>query len=123
MENEARHTRTAALEALGAAPFPWVELKPGSRELPPTGTVGVLFNEENLGYGAGNNAGLRYLHMARATARAVRVRMTRRRRKAHLARLKVERADLFAELMAMAEGLELPGTVAADGRVAAREEP
>ena len=45
---------------------------------------------------------------ARETARAIRVRLTRARRKLSLARLKAERARLYDGLMALAEGLELP---------------
>lgn len=64
VENDAGRSRGAALSALAEAPFPWIELAAGSRDLAPSGTVGVLFNAENLGYGAGNNAGLRLLHGA-----------------------------------------------------------
>lgn len=66
---------------------------------------------------AGGAAALRYLRVARETARAVRVRLTRRLRAHAIERLLSERAALHDELIAMAEGLELPGEVLADGRV------
>lgn len=65
----------------------------------------------------GGMAGLRYLRVARETARAVRVRMLRRWRRREVERLRAEKARLFDAIMAMATGLELPGRVAADGRI------
>jgi 1-acyl-sn-glycerol-3-phosphate acyltransferase len=70
----------------------------------------------------GGLVALRYVRLVRETARAVRVRLTRRRRAATLERLRAERAELFEQVMAMAEGLDLPGRVADDGRVEARRE-
>ena len=68
----------------------------------------------------GGACALRYLHVAQETARAVRVRLTRRRRRAAVARLKVERAELYGAVMALAEGLELPGEVGSDGTIRAQ---
>lgn len=67
----------------------------------------------------GGAAALRYLHVAQETARALRVRLTRRRRRAAIARLKIERAALFDATMKLAEGLDLPGEVAEDGTIRA----
>ena len=64
VENDAARSRKAALVALASAPFPWIELDAAGTRLPEAGTVGVIFNPENLGYGAGNNTGLRLLHRA-----------------------------------------------------------
>jgi GT2 family glycosyltransferase len=64
VENDADRTEEALTGALARAPFPWVALDPEGRTLPPPGTVGVLRNPGNLGYGAGNNSGLRWLHRA-----------------------------------------------------------
>ncbi len=65
----------------------------------------------------GGVVALRYLRVARETARSVRVRFTRARRRVTLARLKAERGELYEVLMGFIEGLELPGQVAEDGRV------
>jgi len=65
----------------------------------------------------GGIVALRYVRLVRETARAVRVRLTRARRRAALVRLRRERAELFEAVMAMAEGLDLPGRVADDGRI------
>lgn len=67
---------------------------------------------------AGGAIAMRYLRLARETSRAVRVRLTRERRRLTIARLRVDRAELHDELVKMAEGLELPGELAEDGRVA-----
>ncbi len=67
----------------------------------------------------GGACALRYLHVAQETARAVRVRLTRQRRKDSVARLKVERGELYEAVMELAEGLELPGEVADDGTIQA----
>jgi hypothetical protein len=58
-----------------------------------------------------------YVGLARSTWRALRVRLTRGRRTRAFLRLKVERGRLYEELLALADGLELPGVVGADGRV------
>ncbi len=65
----------------------------------------------------GGMVALQYLRVARDTARAVRVRFTRARRRVTLARLKIERSEIYDELMAMMGDLALPGAVASDGRV------
>jgi hypothetical protein len=65
----------------------------------------------------GGAAALRYLRVARETARAVRVRLTRRLRRRAIERLRRERAELHDALIAMVADLELPGEVLADGRV------
>ncbi|HZU53959.1 MAG TPA: glycosyltransferase family 2 protein [Holophagaceae bacterium] len=64
VENDAGRSWAATSEALQSAPFPWQELDPSNLELPAAGVVGVLRNAGNLGYGAGNNTGLRRLHRA-----------------------------------------------------------
>jgi 1-acyl-sn-glycerol-3-phosphate acyltransferase len=67
----------------------------------------------------GGATALRYLRVARETARAVRVRLSRRRRAAHITRLRQERALLHDRIVALASGLALPGSVGADGRIVA----
>lgn len=54
---------------------------------------------------------LRYGEMARATVRAVRVRLTRARRGETVELLRDQRSDLFDRLMRLKEGLDLPETV------------
>jgi hypothetical protein len=61
---------------------------------------------------------LRYVALADATWHAVRVRLTRGRRARAFLRLKVERRRLYDAVMVLAEGLELPGVVEPDGRIA-----
>lgn len=69
-------------------------------------------------FGATGGAVLvRYLELARETLRAAQVRLTRRRRRDAIARLLAERATLCDAILAMAEGLDLPGQVEASGRV------
>ena len=65
----------------------------------------------------GGLVAVRYSRLAQETVRSVRVRLTRARRRISIARLKVERAELFDAVIAMAEGLELPGRVDAAGRI------
>jgi len=65
----------------------------------------------------GGALALRYLRLVRETSRAVRVRLTRKRRQDSVARLRSVRARLCDKLAALAEGLELPGEVSEDGRV------
>ena len=73
---------------------------------------------EAVGLAAGGGlAALRYTELARETSRTLRVRLTRARRRIALARLKVERSELFDHLIAMTQGLDLPGDVADDGRI------
>ena len=65
----------------------------------------------------GGVVALRYQRLALETARALRVRLTRARRRATLAHLRVERAKLCDQVLALAEGLDLPGSIGADGRI------
>ena len=58
-----------------------------------------------------------YFGLAVATWRSIRVRFTRGRRARSLLRLKLERGRLCDELLGMASGIALPGTVGADGRI------
>jgi len=67
----------------------------------------------------GGALAVRYLRLVKETARAVRVRLTRRRRRKVLDFLVRERADLCDALLAFSEGLELPGTVMQDGTIEA----
>jgi len=69
----------------------------------------------------GGAVGLRYLRVARETARAVRIRLFRRWRRAAVERLRGERAQLFEAIDALAAGLALPGKVTSDGRVVSAE--
>ena len=63
----------------------------------------------------GGMVALRYLHVAQETLAAVRVRLTKARRKVAIGRLLVERGELYDQLIALAEGMELPGKVEVDG--------
>jgi 1-acyl-sn-glycerol-3-phosphate acyltransferase len=66
---------------------------------------------------------LRYTELASGTWRAVRVRFTRGMRARSLLRLRVERGRLCDALLALAEGLDLPGAVGDDGRIVRRLAP
>lgn len=66
---------------------------------------------------AGGAVAARYLRLSRETLRAVRVRLTRERRRLTIARLRVDREELFDALIAMSQGLELPGSVQPDGSI------
>ena len=65
----------------------------------------------------GGALGVRYLPVASETARAVRARITRTRRRLSIARLRQQRRKLTDAIVAMAEGVALPGRVAEDGRI------
>ena len=65
----------------------------------------------------GGALALRYLRLARETSRAVRVRLTRRKRHECIGRLLLVRSRLCDALLALAAGLQLPGEVREDGRV------
>ncbi len=67
--------------------------------------------------GLGGVTAVRYLRVANETARAVRVRLTKRQRWVAVKRLRVERRKLTEAIEAMIEGVQLPGTADADGRV------
>ncbi len=70
---------------------------------------------------AGGAAAIHYMRRVRETARALRVRITRARQRVALAQLRVERAELADILERSEEGVDLPGSVSADGRVIASE--
>jgi len=65
----------------------------------------------------GGALSIHYVRLAREVIRAVRVRLTRRRELAAVARLRAERSRLHDLIIGMAEGIELPGSVREDGRV------
>lgn len=65
----------------------------------------------------GGAAGVRYWRVARETARAVRVRLTRQRARLAIAELRVERAELHDAMLALVSDMDLPGSVADDGRI------
>lgn len=71
----------------------------------------------------GGAAALRYLGVARETARAVRVRLTRSGATRAVARLRRERDQIYDEIVALVEGVELPGELSDDGRVRPASEP
>ncbi|MEM7586251.1 MAG: 1-acyl-sn-glycerol-3-phosphate acyltransferase [Acidobacteriota bacterium] len=58
-----------------------------------------------------------YLRLVRSTARAIRVRLTRARSERAIQRLRRERSEIFEQVMELAAGLDLPGSVAEDGRI------
>lgn len=62
LENDAAITRTIAEATLSGSGLPWVLLDPAVDELPPPGHIGFIPISDNLGYGGGNNVGLRFLH-------------------------------------------------------------
>ncbi len=68
----------------------------------------------------GGAVAVRYLRFARETVRALRVRFTRRLRRAAIERLRAERATLHDALIAFSQDIELPGEVLEDGRVVGR---
>lgn len=67
----------------------------------------------------GGAVALRYLRVARETARALRIRLFRPWRRRSTARLLQERAELHDIIVAYGEGLSLPGRVTEEGRVVA----
>ncbi|HEY3399926.1 MAG TPA: glycosyltransferase family 2 protein [Geothrix sp.] len=62
IENDSAHTWLEARALIEASRIPFMVLDPAVPTLPPEGVVGVILNEENLGFAGGNNAGLRLLH-------------------------------------------------------------
>ncbi|HSL82603.1 MAG TPA: 1-acyl-sn-glycerol-3-phosphate acyltransferase [Thermoanaerobaculia bacterium] len=68
---------------------------------------------------AGGWVALRYSRLAAETYRALRVRLTRARRRRTVERLARERAALYEAAVALSRGLDLPGAVAPNGRVVA----
>lgn len=67
----------------------------------------------------GGWAALRYSRLAAETYRALRVRLTRRRRRRTVERMARERAVLYEAALALSQGIDLPGTVAPNGRIVA----
>jgi 1-acyl-sn-glycerol-3-phosphate acyltransferase len=67
--------------------------------------------------GTGGALAIRYGRIARETAHALRVRLTRRRRWVAVQRLRIERAKLHDAMLALAEGVDLPGRIDDVGRV------
>jgi len=65
----------------------------------------------------GGGLSVRYARVAQETLRSLRVRFTRRVRIRSLARLQVERGALCGALLALGEGVDLPGSVREDGSV------
>jgi 1-acyl-sn-glycerol-3-phosphate acyltransferase len=76
-----------------------------------TGTVTFLLGA------AGALVALHYHRLSQETLRSVRVRFTRARRMKCMQTLRSERAAIFEQLSALAQGLDLPGSVAPDGRI------
>lgn len=72
---------------------------------------------------AGGWAALRYSRLAAETYRALRVRLTRARRRRTVERLARERAALYEAAVELSRGLDLPGAVAANGRILVAEPP
>lgn len=70
---------------------------------------------------AGGVVALHYSRLFYVTRRAVRVRLTRARRRKTLERLRQERAHLCDAILHLAVGLDLPGAVAPDGRIVERD--
>jgi len=62
LENDADATLAEVLPVLEASGLPWARLDPATGALPAPGQIGFLPSPSNLGYGAGNNVGLRFLH-------------------------------------------------------------
>ena len=60
---------------------------------------------------------LHYLRLVRKTYRSIGVTLTRARRAHAIQRLRGQRSELYDAMVALAEGLDLPGMVATDGRV------
>ncbi|MDP2815104.1 MAG: glycosyltransferase family 2 protein [Rectinemataceae bacterium] len=61
VENDAHVTEELTLALIRESGIPFQLVSESSSALPPSGTLGVLLNAENLGYAEGNNAGLRLL--------------------------------------------------------------
>ena len=60
---------------------------------------------------------LHYQRLVQETLRAIRVRFTRARRTDAIQQLREERSELYDGMIGLSKGLELPGTLAKDGRV------
>ncbi len=72
-----------------------------------TGLLGAL----------GGAVALRYLRLARQTMRAARVRLTRRKRRTAITRLRQERSAIFDSMKTLVGDAALPGIVTSDGRI------
>ncbi|HET6584779.1 MAG TPA: hypothetical protein VFG69_15080, partial [Nannocystaceae bacterium] len=70
-----------------------------------------------LAAGFGGALAVRYSRIARETAHALRVRLTRRQRWVAVQRLRIERGKLHDAMLDMVDGVELPGNVDDEGRV------
>ncbi|MDF1564297.1 MAG: 1-acyl-sn-glycerol-3-phosphate acyltransferase [Deltaproteobacteria bacterium] len=70
----------------------------------------------------GGAVALRYQHVSARTIRAVRVRLSKHRRWFTTARLRKERSELTDALLAMAQGIELPGALDGRGRIVAERD-
>jgi len=68
----------------------------------------------------GGAVAMRYRRLSSETLRSLLVRFTRRRRAAQIERLRAERAELHDRLVALGDGLELPGEITPDGSVVSR---
>ncbi|GMQ82417.1 MAG: hypothetical protein BMS9Abin05_1869 [Rhodothermia bacterium] len=64
---------------------------------------------------------LRYNELSQETYRAIRVQITKRKKKEAIEQLAAERARLFERVSLLEVGLDLPGQVAPDGRIVSRE--
>ena len=64
---------------------------------------------------------LRYNELTRATYHAVRVRIRKKRHREAIAQLIDRRSELFEKMSLLETGLDLPGSVAADGRILSSE--
>ena len=60
---------------------------------------------------------IRYLRVARETLRAIRVRLTRARRRASLERLREQRASLYDAIVEIGGTIDSPAVIADDGRL------
>ena len=64
---------------------------------------------------------LRYNELSQETYRAIRVQITKTKKKESIEQLVAERARLFEKVSLLEVGLDLPGQVAPDGRIVSRE--
>ncbi len=71
----------------------------------------------------GSAIALRYQRLATELIRGLRTLITRSRKTDTVARLRRRRSELFDQLMEFSRGLDLPGSVAADGKVTSQSEP
>ena len=65
----------------------------------------------------GGIVAVHYIRLVRQTFRSFGVTLTRARRADAIRRLRSQRSELYEAMMALSEGLDLPGMAAADGRV------